>query len=95
MDVPLQAGSLLIDIYTPQEGREGFERAEVSLALDGLHPSGPVHGRARAAVIAGRMASDQAAAEISGPFGSDVEQEPRGRSRLERPGSSAFRHTGT
>ncbi len=50
-----------------------FASAEASLALEGLHPSGPLYERVRADVIAGRISSGQAAAGISASFGPDVE----------------------
>lgn len=73
MDGSLHAESPAIDARNALQRREGFERAEASLALEGLYPSGRVYERVRAEVIAGRMTSDQAAAEISASFGPDVE----------------------
>lgn len=53
--------------------QSALERAEASLALEGMRPSGPLYERMRADVIAGRLSFDQAASEISASFGPDRE----------------------
>lgn len=53
--------------------RAALERAEASLALEGLRPSGPFYDWLRVDVIAGRVSLAQAVAEVSASFGPDIE----------------------
>lgn len=53
--------------------RAALERAEASLALEGMRPSGPLYDRLRVDVVAGRVSFEQAVAEISASFGPDIE----------------------
>ena len=53
--------------------RTALERAEASLALEGMRPSGPLYERLRVDVIAGRVSFEQAVSEVSASFGPDTE----------------------